>query len=53
MPDYTVKHTDFELGEPGSSGLLRQWKNTIIFKRDIYGQISFEEFLIMKREGKL
>ena len=53
LPGHTVIHTDYELGEPGSSKLLREWKNTIIYKRDIYGQISFEQFLIMKREDKI
>src|SRR4030042_1523045 len=53
LPGHTVIHTDYELGEPGSSRLLREWKNTIIYKRDIYGQISFEQFLIMKREDKI
>lgn len=53
LPDYRVEHTDFELGEPGSSKLLREWKNLIIFKRNIYGQIDFFEFLKLKQEGKV
>lgn len=53
LPDYQVKHTDFELGEPGASKLLREWKNLIIFKRNIYGQIDLFEFLKLKQEGKL
>jgi hypothetical protein len=31
---------------------LREWKNQIIFNYKEYGQIDFEEFLKMKRDGK-
>ena len=53
MADFRVKHTDFELGDPGTSQLLRLWKNQIIFNIHQYGQMSFEEFLTMKKLGTL
>lgn len=43
LPDYLVKHTDYEKGSEGSSRLLREWKNDIIFGNK--GQITFEEWL--------
>lgn len=53
LPDYQVRHTDFELGDPGTSSLLREWKNQIIFNIHQYGQMSFDSFLMMKKEGRL
>jgi hypothetical protein len=53
LADYTVRHTDFELGDKGTSGLLREWKNQIIFKVHQYGQLSFDEWLIMRKEGRI
>lgn len=52
LPDYTVVHTDYELGDKGTSRLLREWKNTIIFEIKKYGQIGFDEFLERKRNGE-
>jgi hypothetical protein len=51
LPEYQVYHTDYPRDE-GSPKLLREWKNQIIFNYKEHGQISFEEFLKMKREGK-
>jgi hypothetical protein len=53
MADYQVRHTDFELHDPGTSSLLREWKNQIIFKVHQYGQLSFEEWLKMRRENRI
>lgn len=64
LPDHRVLHTDYELGNSeGSSRLLREWKNFIIFG-DIhqrvnqqmikkYGQISFGQFLELRKKGIL
>ena len=48
LADYHVTHTDFELGDPGTSSLLRKWKNEIIFDVE-KGQISFDEWLVKRR----
>ena len=53
LPEYRVRHTDYQLGDKGTCNLLREWKNLIIFKIAKYGQISFEQFLIMKQNKKL
>lgn len=53
LPDYQVEHTDYEVGTPGTSKLLREWKNQIVWKRLQYGQIKFEEWLQMRKEGRL
>lgn len=54
LPDYMVRHTDYELGDEGAPELLRLWKNDIIFNINKIGQPSFEEWLSHKlREGKL
>jgi len=53
LADFRVRHTDFELGDPGTSSLLRQWKNQIIFNIHQYGQLTFDEWLIMKKEGRI
>lgn len=53
LPDYQVKHTDYELGDEGTSILLRLWKNDIIYRLQEIGQPSFEQWMTMKREGKL
>lgn len=50
LPDYLVRHTDYELGDPGTSILLRLWKNDIIFKINEIGQPSFDEWLETKRK---
>lgn len=50
IPDYHVRHTDFELGDPGTSMLLRMWKNDIIYKIKEIGQPSFIQWLESKRE---
>lgn len=48
MKDYIVKH-------PNTDGtLLREWKNTCVFKlKELGRQIPFDEFLVMKKEGKI
>jgi|GEM_PF-1075217 len=48
MKDYIVKH-------PNTDGtLLREWKNTCVFKlKELGRQLSLEEFLKMKKEGKI
>jgi hypothetical protein len=51
LPEFQVYHTDYPRDE-GSPKLLREWKNQIIFNYKEYGQIDFEEFLKMKRDGK-
>lgn len=53
LADFRVRHTDFELGDPGTSKLLREWKNQIIFNIHQYGQLSFDDFLILKKEGRI
>jgi len=53
LADHQVRHTDYELGDPGTSRLLREWKNQIIFNIHQYGQISFEDWLVMRREGRI
>lgn len=53
LADFKVRHTDFELGDAGTSSLLREWKNQIIFNIHQYGQLSFDEFLAMRREGRI
>ncbi len=52
LPDFTVIHTDYEIDPTVGSKLLREWKNLIVFKKHIYGQISLEEFLERKRDGE-
>jgi hypothetical protein len=49
LPDYLVHHTDFELGDPGTSSLLREWKNQIVFKVKETGQPDFCEWLNKKK----
>lgn len=53
LPDYKVRHTDYELGDKGTSKLLRMWKNQIIHKRNEFGQMPFEEYLRMLKTGKI
>ncbi len=53
LPDYKVRHTDFELGDKGASQFLREWKNLIIFEIKKYGQISLEEFIERKLNKEL
>lgn len=43
LPEYIVEHTDYEKGSEGSSRLLREWKNHIIFETK--KQITFEQWL--------
>lgn len=52
LPDYTVIHTDYECGDEGTSRLLREWKNLIVFEIKKYGQISFDDFLGRKKKGE-
>jgi len=52
LADYMVEHTDYQHGHPGTSSLLREWKNQIVYKVS-EGQMLFDEFLVMKREGTL
>jgi len=52
LTDYRVLHTDYELHDEGTSKLLREWKNLIIFQLKKYGQISFEEYLKRKANGE-
>lgn len=49
LPDYHVHHTDFELGDPGTSSLLREWKNEIVHKIKEKGQSDFCDWLKNKR----
>jgi hypothetical protein len=49
IPDYQVHHTDFELGDPGTSSLLREWKNEIVFKVKETGQPDFCDWLKHKK----
>jgi len=49
LADYMVEHTDYEHGHPGTSKLLREWKNQIVFKVED-GQMSFDEFLKAKKK---
>lgn len=44
LPDYVVKHTD-------EIPLLREWKDQIIHRIKEHGQMSFEKFLQMKKNG--
>jgi hypothetical protein len=53
LPGYHVKHTDYELGDAGTSKLLRLWKNQIIHKIKEFGQISFEEYLGKLKKGEI
>jgi hypothetical protein len=58
LPEYVVSHTDYELGSPGSSRILRQWKNTIVHKlpevTKAYGhQLSLEEYIELRISGEL
>jgi hypothetical protein len=53
LADYKVRHTDFELGDAGTSSLLREWKNQIIFNIHQYGQLSFDEWLQMRKEERI
>lgn len=52
LPHDIVVHTDYEHGDKGTSRLLREWKNLIVFKIKQYGQISFDEFLERKKKGE-
>jgi hypothetical protein len=49
LPDYQVHHTDFELGDPGTSSLLREWKNEIVLKVKETGQSDFCDWLKNKK----
>lgn len=53
LPDYIVDHTDYEKGSNGSSMILREWKNFIIYNIDKYGQVTLEQYLQLKNEGKI
>lgn len=54
LPDYRVKHTDYELGEPGASKILREWKNTIVFRlKELGYQPTLEEYIEMRKTGKI
>lgn len=44
MRDYLVEHTDFEKGNPGTSKILRQWKNENVFHRP-GRQITLEAYI--------
>jgi len=48
LTDYTVRHTDYELGDDGTSDVLRKWKNYIIFEQRGGKQMSLEEFITTK-----
>lgn len=50
LPDYRVYHTDYPR-DKGAPKLLREWKNQIIFNIQEYGQIDFEKYLNMKKQG--
>jgi hypothetical protein len=52
LMDFKVRHTDFELDDPGTSEVLREWKNLIIFQIKKYGQISLEEYIERKLKGE-
>ncbi len=51
LPGYIVEHTDYEKGSFGTSKLLREWKNFIIYNIDKFGQISLEKYLEYKKQG--
>lgn len=58
LKDYIVGHTDYELNSPGSSQILRQWKNTIIFgikeMNQYFGnQLSLEDYIQLRIDKKL
>jgi len=53
LPDYVVEHTDYEKGSEGSSKILREWKNFIIYNIERYGQISLEEYLEKRKLGEI
>jgi hypothetical protein len=53
LPDYIVEHTDYEKGSEGTSRLLREWKNFIIFNIERFGQITFEDYLEKLRKGEI
>lgn len=44
LPDYLVVHTN-------EVPLLRSWKDLIIHEIKRFGQVSFDEFLVMKKRG--
>lgn len=53
LPDYVVEHTDYEKGSKGSSKILREWKNFIIYNIEEYGQITLEEYLNKCKTGEI
>ena len=53
LPDYVVEHTDYEKGSEGSSRILREWKNFIIYNIDRYGQITLEDYLNKRKTGEI
>ena len=44
IPELISDHTENNI-------LLREWKNQIIFKIDEFGQITFDDFLVMKKNN--
>jgi len=46
LPDFTVSHTD-------EVPLYRAWKDQIIFRIKEHGQLDFEQWLQMRKEGRI
>lgn len=46
LPDYIVEHTDYELGHEGTSKILRDWKNYIVFSGK--KQITLDQYICQK-----
>lgn len=46
LPDYIVTHTD-------DVALYREWKDQVIFRIKQHGQLSFDEFLTMRKERRI
>jgi hypothetical protein len=53
LPEYIVDHTDYEKGSKGSSKLLREWKNFIIYQVERFGQLTLEEYLQKRITGEI
>jgi hypothetical protein len=51
LPDYTCNHTIWHMEEP--IPIFQQWKYYIVNNVGKQPQISFEEFLEMRKEGKV
>lgn len=52
LSDYLVNHTDYTNGSPGSSPLLRAWKNQLVFEIKTKPQVSFDQYLMDLKKRK-